>query len=1043
MANILLKSQQLIICFFLLFSFTTGISQTQTATAKEYEKFFTTYPYSDPNPIPLLTSLYPYFRYDGFTDKPVQKAWKVVEMENDYIKVMILPEIGGKIWTAIEKSTNQSFIYYNHAIKFRDIAMRGPYTSGGLELNYGIIGHTPNCATPVDYIIKNNDDGSISCIVGVLDLLTRSNWRLEIRLPKDKAYFITRTFWYNSTPISQPYYHWLNGGYKAGGNLEFIYPGTTYIGHGGEYDEWPINKSNGKNISFYESNDFGGYKSYHVFGKYTNFFGGYWHDDDFGMVRYGSHDDKAGKKIWIWGLSRQGMIWENLLTDTDGQYVEMQSGRLFNQNSPSATFTPFKHFGFAPYATDIWTEYFFPVLHTKGFVEANEFGALNVKNEEGYLKLFFSPVQVIDDTLEVREGQKVIYSRKLHSSPLKTFMDSIKFSGNDKDLTITLGINKMVYHSDPRFNVLSRPVEAPADFDWTSAYGLYIQGKEAMDQKMYSLAETKLQASLDKDHNFLPAIIKMAELKYRNMIYPQALDLLKKALSIDTHDGAANCYYGLVNFAVGNIIDAKDGFDIATMSSEYRSTAYTGLSRIYLMEKDFRRAMGYAERAVDFNRFNIEALQLQAVISRYQNDRVKAEEVLKTILSYDPLNHFARFEKYLLSNSEETKINFTSLVRNELPQETYMELAVWYYDSGCIREAEKVLSISPVRVETIYWMSFLKNLKADFKGINPDFNFPFRSETGYVLEQLLTRQDDWLLKYHLALIYMDRNRVDESVKLLLSCDDQPDYAPFYAARAEILKGKNDSQCEADLKRALSLDKQWRYQMLLANYYNNHQQYEKALSIMDPYYKSHPENFIVGSLHAQNLLFNKKYKEADALLKKIKILPHEGATNGRELYREVKLMQAVQSMGKKKFNEALKFIGEARLWPENLGVGKPYDEDIDTRLEDWMNYLCYQSLKKSIEAEKMLNRIISFQPRIDNTVRNFTPANTLVTAWALERLNRKNEAGSFINRQISDFPDYKDLLWSKALFENDKEFILPENEKDANVRIIEQLISSGI
>jgi hypothetical protein len=155
------------------------------------------------------------------------------------------------------------------------------------------------------------------------------------------------------------------------------------------------------------------------------------------------------------------------------------------------------------------------------------------------------------------------------------------------------------------------------------------------------------------------------------------------------------------------------------------------------------------------------------------------------------------------------------------------------------------------------------------------------------------------------------------------------------------------------------------------------------------------------------------------------------------------MQAVQLMGKKKFNEALKFIGEARLWPENLGVGKPYDEDIDTRLEDWMNYLCYQNLKKSVEAEKMLNLIVSFQPRIDNTVRNFTPANTLVTAWALERLNRKNEAGSFINRQISDFPDYKSLLWSKALFENDKEFILPLNEKDANVRIIEQLISSGI
>ena len=1020
-----------------------GVSQPQKATVKEYDQVFTTYPYSDPSPVPALTSLYPYFRYDGFTDKPVQKTWKVVELENDYIKVMIMPEIGGKIWTAIEKSTNQPFIYYNHAIKFRDIAMRGPYTSGGLELNYGIIGHTPNCATPVDYIIKNNDDGSVSCIVGVLDLLTRSNWRLEVRLPKDKAYFITRTFWYNSTPIGQPYYHWLNGGYKAGGNLEFIFPGTTYIGHDGEYDNWPVNKSNGKNISFYESNDFGGYKSYHVFGKYTDFYGGYWHDDDFGMARYSTHDDKAGKKIWIWGLSEQGMIWENLLTDTDGQYVEMQSGRLFNQNNPSATYTPFKHLGFAPYATDIWTEYFFPVLRTKGFVKANEYGALNLKNEGGFLKLFFSPAQVIDDKIEVREGEKVIYSRKLLFSPLRTFRDSVKFSGNDKDLTVTLGINKMVYKSDPSFEVLSRPVEAPSDFDWDSAYGLYVQGKEAMDQKMYPLAETKLQASLDKDHNYMQAIIKMAELKYRNMLYPQALDLVKKAISIDTHDGAANYYYGLVNVATGNTVDAKDGFDIATMSSEYRSAAYIGLSRIYFKEKDFGRAFGYAERAVDYNRFNIDALQLMAVICRCQNELAKADEVLNTILSYDPLNHFARFEKYLLGNNEETKLNFTSLIRNELPQETYMELAVWYYNSSCLPEAEKVLSISPRTAEAKYWMSFLKNIRTECNDINPDFAFPFRSETGFVLEQLLTRQDDWLLKYHLALIYKDRNRIDESIKLLVSCGDQPDYAPFYATRAEIMKGNDDSHCEADLKRALSLDKQWRYQVLLTNHYNSHQQYEKALSVTGPYYKSHPHDFIIGSLHAQNLLLNRKYKEADALLKTINILPHEGATNGREMYREAKLMQAAQLMGKKNFREALKFIGEARLWPENLGVGKPYDEDIDTRLEDWMNYLCAQKIKNAAEADRMLNRIISFQPVINNTVRNFTPANTLITAWAFERLNLKNEAASFIDTLIRDYPQYKHLLWSKALYENDKTYILPENEKDANVRIIEKLISLGM
>jgi hypothetical protein len=1030
--------QLFIVCLFFSY-YTAGIPQQQTASIKEYQQVFTTYPYSDPSPIPMLTSVYPYFRYDGYTDVPVQKSWKVVELENNYIRVMILPEVGGKIWTAIEKSTNQPFIYYNHTVKFRDLGLRGPYTSGGLELNYGIIGHTANCNTPVDYFTRSNEDGSVSCVVGVLDLLTRTNWRLEIRLFKDKAYFITRSFWYNSSPVEQPYYHWLNGGFKADGNLEFIYPGNRYIGHEGEYANWPINENNGKNISFYESNDFGGYKSYHVFGKYTHFFGGYWHDDDFGVARYGSHDDKAGKKIWIWGLSRQGMLWEKLLTDTDGQYVEMQSGRLFNQNSTGATKTPFKHRSFAPYATDSWTEYWYPVLHTRGFVEANEYGALNIRNENGWLKVWFSPVQAINDKLVISDGQKVVYNRTLELQPLKTFADSIKTAVSWKQLTVTLGNDKLVYKTDPQAYILNRPVDAPEDFDWNSTYGLYVQGKEAMDQKMYAFAEEKLQASLNKDHNYFPAIVKMAELKYRNMRYDQALALAKRALSIDTHDGSANYFYGLINARLGNIIDARDGFDIATLSSEFRSAAYTELSRLYLKERNFVEALNYAKRAVDYNRFNIDALQLQAVICRYQNDLSGEEEILKDILTYDPLNHFARFEKYLLKPDEETRMQFISLIRNELPQETFIELAIWYYNSGSLPDAEKVFSMSPKTPEVAYWLSYLHRNKVDCKNIDPAFSFPFRSETAAVLEQLLENQDDWLLKYHLALIYKDRNRIDECNTLLISCGDSPDFAPFYASRATLLKGIDDAQCEADLKKALALDNQWRYHKLLATYYLDNARYDKALLLTEAFYNKQPKNFIMSMLHAKTLLLNNKYGSADRILAGINIIPYEGATDGHELYREAKLMQAAQMMKKNNYKSALKFIDQARLWPENLGVGKPYPEDIDTRMEDWMNYLCLVQQKKTAEAEKLLNQIIQFEPRVDNTVRNFSPSNALVTAWAYDRLNRRNDAVQWLNRQIKEFPDYKLLVWSKAMFEHDKSFVLKESDKDVNVRIIERLI----
>src|SRR3982751_4891187 len=135
-------------------------AQSSRATAREYRRVFPTYPFSDPNPIPVVGRIYPYFRFDGFTHRAQQRAWKVVELENQYLRVMILPEIGGKIWNAVDKRSNRSFIYFNHTVKFRDVAMRGPWTSGGIEPNYGIIGHTPNVAAPVDYVTRTNADGS-------------------------------------------------------------------------------------------------------------------------------------------------------------------------------------------------------------------------------------------------------------------------------------------------------------------------------------------------------------------------------------------------------------------------------------------------------------------------------------------------------------------------------------------------------------------------------------------------------------------------------------------------------------------------------------------------------------------------------------------------------------------------------------------------------------------------------------------------------------------------------------------------------------------
>jgi tetratricopeptide (TPR) repeat protein len=1029
-------STWVVVCFFLA---ALPAAAQNDATIKEYNKTFTTYPFSDPNPIPITEKIYPYFRYDGFTDKPVQKEWKVVELENDFIRVMILPEIGGKIWSAIEKGTGKSFIYDNHVVKFRDVAMRGPWTSGGIEPNYGIIGHTPNCATPVDYTTIKKNDGSVSCVIGTLDLLTRTPWRLEINLPKDKAYLTTTSFWYNATPLSQAYYTWMNTGIKAKGNLEFIYPGTHYLGHEGEYADWPINRNNGRNISFYENNDFGGYKSYHVFGKYTDFFGAYWHDEDFGMGRYSSHDDKAGKKIWIWGLSQQGMIWEKLLSDTDGQYVEVQSGRLFNQADVGSTVTPFKHAGFFPYSTDTWTEYWFPVKQTKGFLKANNYGAINLKRENGWLKIYFMPLQKIDDELKVMQDNRVIWSKAIHQPTLKLFIDSIQNADTGKAIVVSLGENKLVYTDDSTADILERPLESPKDFDWNSVYGLYLKGREEFDQRFYASAKEKLEACLQKDPNFIPALTEMAQLMLHNIQYQEAYTYAKKALRIDTYDPAANYFYGLANSYLGNYTNAKDGFDIASLGPEYRSAAWTELSKLYFRERNFPKALQYAAKSLDFNRFNLDAYKVMAVIHRVQKNENKRQQAIDTLLSLDPLNHFAAFEKFLPDGDEEAKRKFLSLVRNELPQETFLELATWYYRLDQSEDAFAVLTVGPELPELLYWKAFLKRntpegdlLLAKATAASPVLSFPFRPESLPVFQWAMTKDKGWKPKYYLGLIYWHVNNLSKAKELFQQCGNEPDFAPFYAGRAKLADEHSPAQKLADLEHAIQLDQtEWRYHKLLAEEYLLQERFSDALNVAGPFYRSHPNDYIMGMLYAKTLLLNNKFRESGAVLAKLNIIPFEGATDGRELYREAKLMQALEEMQKKKYSKAQQFIQEAKVWPINLGAGKPYDEDIDTRLEDWMAYLVYERTGKGDMAKTLLEKL--------GTIKNDYPqANHLVTALAMKKQGRGNEAIQWLEGLIKKFPGNKILLWARAELTGEGSSILQPNEKNVSVRILEQL-----
>jgi tetratricopeptide (TPR) repeat protein len=163
----------------------------------------------------------------------------------------------------------------------------------------------------------------------------------------------------------------------------------------------------------------------------------------------------------------------------------------------------------------------------------------------------------------------------------------------------------------------------------------------------------------------------MAGLKTRQFKYAEAMANATRALSINTYDPAANYYYALANLKLGNSTNAKDGFDIAASSVEYRSAAYMELAKMYFIDKDLPKAIEYAKKSLLNNQYNIEGLQLLAVIYRQQKDETKAKAILNTINTIDPLNHFVRFEKYCWDNSLQSKTLFTSKMLSELPQQNF------------------------------------------------------------------------------------------------------------------------------------------------------------------------------------------------------------------------------------------------------------------------------------------------------------------------------------------------------------------------------------
>jgi len=987
------------------------------AVATENKETIRTYPFSDPDPVPIFARssmwgqgarLYPYFMFDRFTAEPVDEDWTVVRLSNPFVEVAVLPEAGGKVWGAVDKGSGREFIYWNHVLKFRQIALRGPWTSGGIEWNFGVVGHAPSTATPVDYIVRKNHDGSASCVVGTMDLPSRTRWSVTVTLPKDSAAFETSALWINPTPFSQSYYAWSCAAIKAAEDLKYIFPGQGFIGH--DYsvplEPWPVDRS-GRDLSWYRNNATPGSKSYFTVGEYADYYGAWYETSDTGFGHWSRYKDMPGRKVWIWDLSRSGEIWVDLLTDKDGQYTEPQAGRLLNQSD---------HGEFAPGSADRWTEHWFSYRGIGPMAKASAEAVLSAAREGGTLRLGLFPLRPVAEDLVVSAAGREVHRERLALKPEETWKKDVDLGGAAPDAPVVVRLGaKLVYESAPKADALERPLYFSTPSGAT-AEALFLQARGLERERRLAEALEKYLAVVREEPLHVRALARAAEVMTRRGEPARALELAGRALSVSMYDPEANYVYGIAARRLGRLVDAKETLGWAARSPQLRTVALVQSAEIALLEKDFLQAAEDAYAALTGDNLNVNALEVLAVACRLAGRKAEHDRVLGWLSDQDPLDHLVRFERYLASRRLEDLAACRALIRNELPQETWIEMACFYERLGLAGDAIEALKAAPRHATVDYWLAYLQRDAAPAESAaaldrasaaSPFLVFPFREEEIAVFSwAVAARPADWKPKYYLALIFWGKGRLDEARDLLEMCEGA-DYAPFWVARGAFFERTDPARAMADYARAVDLDaSSWRARHARTGFLLRQGQKDLALGSARQAAADFPAEVPLQVDLAEALLAAGDPHEAARVLDAVAALPYEGATGIHGLYVRAHVGIGLEAMRRGAWADAVAALELSKLYPEKLGSGAPFHPD--TRMQDYLIALSLDRMGEKDKAADLREAIRQYTL----TYRDEPQPHGYFGGLVLEKLGRKEDrlkARELLGRAAKPSPEVLEII----------------------------------
>ena len=647
--------------------------------------------------------IYPYRLQETLTDAKANRAYRAVRLKNDYVEVLVLPDIGGRLHGARDLTNGYRWLYWQPTIKPGLIALTGAWISGGIEWNFPH-GHRPSCFMPVDYRVIRHEDGSATVWVGETEPIYRLRWLVGIALSPGSSRVRCDYRFVNPTDHRHSFMFWATAATHANIHCQAQYPGDVVTGHGKKtFWNWPVHE--GVDLTWWKNVP--NASSFFAVDNPSNWFGTFDHAARGGLVHVADHRVMPGKKLWTWGCGPSGRIWDVILSDGGGPYFEPQAG-AFCDNQPD-------YHWIEPGEVKEAHDYWYPVRDTRGFHAATPDFAANTDLSEG--KAFAgvyatSPRGDLRARLADRRTGAILVEETLSVAPDRPWtvevpapegcevydLELILYGGDgdDGEGPGETGAPLLTCTRDrPRKIDLPDPLRQPGDPAAMNPDELALAGEWLHRFRRTEQALEYYEEALRRDPGDVRANLDLAFLDLEAGMWADALERLDRASERDPEPGRLHYGRGLALEGLGKMAAARDAFARAAYDGATACVAHRALARDALGRKDYRAALDHIGAAAARSGRFADLPALEAATRRRMGDLKGALAAADRTLGLDPM-HFMGLEervRILEALGADTKKSVAirrGVIRGEA--QNAIDLACAYLRAGLHPEAEDVLA---------------------------------------------------------------------------------------------------------------------------------------------------------------------------------------------------------------------------------------------------------------------------------------------------------------------------------------------------------------